>query len=251
MKKMDVDKITNDMIAFIQKYFEENHLTGIVIGISGGKDSAVASALFTKALGSENVIGIAMPCHSIINDENDAKRIADFLGFKLYNLDLTESYDLFEKTLIKELSIHEEEVLKEPGINLKPRMRMSSLYYFAQALSNKTKKKYVVAGTGNKCEITIGYFTKWGDGASDINILADLTVSEVLAIGDYLGLPRDIVHKTPSDGLSGKGDEEKLGFTYEEVERFINGESVDARIENMYKGTSHKRNPIPIFKKNS
>ncbi len=251
MSKFDVEKVTNDIMKFIKKQFKDNNLDGIVMGISGGKDSTIASALFVRALGPENVIGITMPCHSIISDESDAQRIADFLRFRLYNLDLTEPYDVFEQALTKELGIDNEEILREPNINLKPRMRMSSLYYFAQVLSNKNKKRYVVAGTGNKCEITIGYFTKWGDGASDINILGDLTVSEVLAIGDYLGLPKDLVHKTPSDGLSGKSDEEKLGFTYNEVESFINGENNNQKIENMHRWTSHKRRPITIFEKNS
>lgn len=251
MNEFDVAKVTEDIINFIKKHFKDNGLDGIIMGISGGKDSMIASALFTKALGSENVIGITMPCHSITSDTNDAKRVADFLGFKLYTLDLTNIYDTFLNALIKELEINDEDILKEANINLKPRLRMSSLYYFTQSLSIKNNKKYIVAGTGNKSEITIGYFTKWGDGASDINVLADLTVNEVITIGDYLGIPKDLVHKTPSDGLSGSSDEEKLGFTYNEVEAFLNGKNVNPKIINMYQNTNHKRKPITIFNKNN
>ena len=244
----NVEKVTNDIIDFIKTHFKKNNLDGIVMGVSGGKDSTIVSALFVRALGKENIIGVTIPCHSIKSDESDAKRVADFLGFKLYNLDISKTYDTFEDTLTTELEINDVDVLREPNINLKPRLRMSVLYYFAQALSLKTKKTYIVAGTSNKCEITIGYFTKWGDGASDINILADLMVSEVLAIGDYLGLPQDLVHKTPADGLSGKSDEEKLGFPYSEVEDYLNGKNTNPKIVNMNKFSAHKRKPITIFK---
>lgn len=250
-ENLNVEKTVKNIINFIKDYFKKNNIDGVVMGISGGKDSTVASALFTKALGKENVIGITMPCHSNLNDESDAKKVADFLGYKLITLDITNVYDVFEKTLVNELNIKDKENLKESNINLKPRMRMSSLYYFAQSISNETGKRYVVAGTGNKCEIMIGYFTKWGDGASDINILGDLTVSEIKAIGDYLGLPKQLVHKTPNDGLSGKSDEQKLGFTYNEVEEFINGNNNNPKIVKMNKYSEHKRKPIVVFKKNN
>lgn len=248
-EKFDAEKVVNEIINFIKKYFKKNNIDGIVMGISGGKDSTIASALFTKAIGKENVIGVTMPCHSTSSDESDAKKIADFLGYKLITLDLTNVYDMFEETLVNELKIKDKEILKESNINLKPRMRMSSLYYYAQSLSNETGKRYVVAGTGNKCEIAIGYFTKWGDGASDINILGDLTVSEILMIGDYLGLPEELVHKIPNDGLSGKSDEEKLGFTYNEVEEFLKGNNSNPKIIRMNKNSEHKRKPITVFKK--
>ena len=244
----NVKNETKKIIEFIKNHFRENKIDGIVMGISGGKDSTIASALFVEALGSKNVVGIAMPCESIQSDEDDAKRVADHLGFKLYRLDLTDTYQVFSKELKKSLNLSN---YKNPSINLKPRLRMSALYYFAQSLSDNSNKTYVVAGTGNKCEITIGYFTKFGDGASDINILADLTVSEILAIGDYLKLPHDLVHKTPSDGLSGMSDEEKLGFTYDEVEEFLQGTTQHQTISSYFKNSSHKRNPIPIYKKNN
>ena len=235
------------IISFIQDYFNKNNLDGVVIGISGGKDSTIVSSLFAKALGPENVIGINMPCQSLKEDETDAKRVADHIGFQLYNFDLTKIFEIHEEGLNKTFNFDKKKI-KEAAVNLKPRLRMSSLYYVAQGLSIQNNKNYIVAGTSNKCEIYVGYFTKFGDGASDINVLADLTVSEVLAIGDALGLPKDLVHKPPADGLSGKTDEERLGFTYQQVEEVIKGNLEHERITHLHRVTSHKRRAITIYK---
>ena len=200
--ELEVNKITK----FIRKYYRENHLSGVVIGISGGKDSAVVSALFTKALGKENVIGISMPCHSKLSDETDSKKISDYYGFKLYQFDLTQVFEQFKEQL-KLCNLGES---LNADINLKPRLRMTTLYYFS-ALFTNDKQAYLVAGTGNKCEIYVGYFTKGGDGMSDINVIADYTVSEVIKLGEYLNVPKEVLYKTPSDGLSEQTDEDKLG----------------------------------------
>jgi len=244
----DAKKETNKIIKFIQNHFKNNGLDGIVIGISGGKDSTIAAALFAKALGPENIIGINIPINSLKKDATDAERVADHLGFKLITTDLSEEFEKQEANINKVFAL-DKTIAKEAAINLKPRIRMSTLYYVAQAMSAKTGKLYVVAGTGNKCEIYVGYFTKFGDGGSDINILADLTVREVLAIGDYLELPNDLVHKPPADGLSGQTDEERLGFSYDEVEKVINGEIRHEKIERMHRLAAHKLNPIVIYKK--
>ena len=244
----DAEKETQRIIAFIQNYFKTNNLDGVVMGISGGKDSTIASALFAEALGPENVIGITMPINSLKQDAEDAQRVADHIGFELMMVDLSTEFNEQEKNINQVFKLDKEQA-KEAAINLKPRIRMGTLYYVAQAMSAKTNKRYIVAGTGNKCEIYVGYFTKFGDGGSDINILADLTVREVLAIGDYLKLPKDLVHKPPADGLSGKTDEERLGFSYDEVEKVINGEIRHEKIERMHKFAAHKLNPILIYKK--
>ena len=234
---MNTEEQVRKVTEFIQNYFKENSLGGVIIGISGGKDSAVALALFVKALGKENVIGITLPCHSIEQDKIDAIKLADFYGIKLLNIDLTSTFDTFTKEAMK---LDEFIVSEDSEINLKPRLRMASLYYVAQMLSLRDNKRYIVAGTGNKCEEYVGYFTKGGDSVSDIKVLADFTVEEVYQLGEVLQVPQDILYKTPSDGLSGKSDEEKLGVKYSDITKVINGEEVDEEIANRIKEMHNK-----------
>ena len=245
----DAQKETEKIIQFIRDYYEEYKVGGVILGISGGKDSGVVAGLFAKAIGPENVIGITMPCHSESTDSTDAKLVADKFGFKLINLDLTTVFDQFEEEAQKIDDFVESEDSK---INLKPRLRMSTLYYLAQMYTKKTGKVYLVAGTGNKCEIYVGYFTKGGDGTSDINVLGDLTVEEVIKVGEVLGVPEKVLYKAPSDGLSGKTDEDKLGFTYADVARVINGEPVDEEVKKLI-NKKHEANQhkfyTPIYKK--
>ncbi len=245
----DAKKETEKIIEFIRDYYKKNNLGGVILGISGGKDSGVVAGLFAKAIGPENVIGVTMPCHSESTDATDAKLVADKFGFKLINLDLTKVFDQFEEEAHKIDDFVDSEDSK---INLKPRLRMSTLYYLAQMYSKLNNKIYLVAGTGNKCEIFVGYFTKGGDGTSDINVLGDLTVEEVIKIGEVIEVPEKVLYKAPSDGLSGKTDEDKLGFTYADVAKVINGEEVDPQVKEkiMWKHNinQHKFN-IPIYKK--
>ena len=247
----DALKEKNKIVEFIRNYFKEHKLGGVVIGISGGKDSGVVAGLFTEALGKENVLGVTLPCHSKEIDRSDAKLVSDYYGFEMINLDLTNTYDSF-KEQINNLGTFTEEELKNSDINIKPRLRMTSLYYLAALYSALKNKIYVVAGTGNKCEIYVGYFTKGGDGVSDINVLADLTVSEVIKIGEVLNVPKEVLYKTPSDGLSGMSDEEKLGVKYSDIEKVINNEPLDEnikeKIERLHKNSLHKFN-IPTYKK--
>ncbi len=242
-------KETKKIIKFIQDYYQKNNLGGVVLGISGGKDSGVVAGLFAKALGPENVIGITLPCHSKKIDATDAKLVANKYGFKLVNLDLTSVYDIFEEEAKK---IDDFTQSEDSEINLKPRLRMAAFYYLAQMYTKKNNKVYLVAGTGNKCEQFVGYFTKGGDGVCDINVLADLTVEEVIKIGEVLEVPKQVLYKAPSDGLSGKTDEDKLGFTYADVAKVINGEPVDAKVEERiikkHNANQHKFN-IPTYKK--
>ena len=129
---------------------------------------------------------------------------------------------------------------------------MAAFYYLAQMYTKKNNKVYLVAGTGNKCEQFVGYFTKGGDGVCDINVLADLTVEEVIKVGEVLEVPEQVLYKAPSDGLSGKTDEDKLGFTYADVARVINGEPVDEEVKQKilrkHNANQHKFN-IPTYKK--
>lgn len=232
---------TNKIIQFIKDYFDKNHLKGVVIGISGGKDSAVVAALFQKALGSENIIGVTMPCHSKEEDREDAKLISEKYGFKLINMDLTNTFDTLKEEAKKLEDFVES---SDSDINLKPRLRMSTLYYIAQMYSKKEKETYIVAGTGNKCEEYVGYFTKGGDSVSDIKVLADLTVEEVIKIGEVLEVPEKVLYKTPSDGISNLSDEDKLGVTYQDITKVINNEEVDKetkeKIEKLHKNNQHK-----------
>ena len=223
--KEEVKKI----IEFIRDYYKKNNLKGVVIGISGGKDSAVVAGLFTLALGKDNVIGLTLPCHSNDKDRLDAKIVANHFGFKLYNIDLTETFDTFKNNLT-DFKYNDLEI-ENSDINLKPRLRMSALYYVAAMLSAKLKVGYLVAGCGNKSEKFVGYTTKWGDNASDIEVISDLTVREVIKVGEEIGVPKEILYKTPNDGLSNKTDEEKLGFTYEDVEKVMNNKILDENIK--------------------
>lgn len=250
MKHFDATVEKNKIVEFIRDYYEKNNLGGVVIGISGGKDSGVVAGLFTEALGPENVLGVTMPCHSKEVDRNDAKLVADYFGFQLVNIDLTQTHDTFKEEINKLDNFIEDE-LKNSDINLKPRLRMATLYYIAALYTEIKKKTYIVAGTGNKCEIFVGYFTKGGDGVSDINVLGDLTVDEVIQIGEVLNVPNEVLYKTPNDGLSGMSDEEKLGFTYQEVAKVIDGEEVDEntkkKIIKKHDENQHKFH-IPVYK---
>lgn len=251
LKKWDVEKTTNEIIEFIRNYYKKNNIKGAVIGISGGKDSGVVAGLFTKALGAENVIGIWMPCHSKVEDKKNAQKVADTFGFKLIDYDLTNTYDNYVKEIKKNNKVTDED-LDDSNINIKPRLRMMTLYYHAAMFTRLNKGLYIVPGTSNKCELYVGYFTKGGDSVSDIQVLADLTVDEVISVGEYIGVPHEVVRKTPDDGLSGKTDEEKLGVKYSDIAKVINNEEVDPlvkeKIEKLHNRNLHKFN-TPTYKK--
>lgn len=246
------EKETKKIIQFIKDYYKKNNLGGVVLGISGGKDSAVVAALFVKALGKENVLGVTMPCHSKIDDKNLAKVVADFYGFELIDVDLTKTFDTLKKEVGK-LGEFSEENTKNSDINLKPRLRMSTLYYLAALYSNLKGKVYLVGGTSNKCELYVGYFTKGGDSVHDISPLADLTVDEVIAIGEVLQVPKEVLYRAPSDGLSNQTDEEKLGVKYSDIAKYMEdnnsvSKEVKAKIEKLHKNNEHKFN-IPTYRK--
>ena len=250
--RFDAKKETERIIDFIQDYYKKNNLGGAIIGISGGKDSGVVAALFTKALGKENVIGVTLPCHSKVEDQVDAKLVSDYYGFPLYNLDLTNTFDVFEKE-VDLLGNFTNEQKENSRINLKPRLRMASLYYLAALYSSVYQKTYLVAGTSNKCELFVGYFTKGGDSVHDISVLADLTVEEVLQIGEVLQVPKKVLYKTPADGLSKYSDEEKLGVTYSEIAMYMEDpeqvkEESRERIETLHEQNRHKFY-IPTYQK--
>ena len=243
---------TKKIIEFIRKYYKENNLGGAILGISGGKDSGVVAALLVEALGKENVIGVTLPCHSAHEDAIDAKLVSDHYGFDLINFDITSTFDSF-KTELDNLGTFTQEETKNSDINLKPRLRMATLYYLAALYSAINKKTYLVAGTSNKCELFVGYFTKGGDNVHDISVIADFTVEEVIKIGEYLQVPERVLYKTPNDGLSNQTDEDKLGVKYSEIADFIKDEKlVDKetakRIKKLHDNNQHKFN-TPTYRR--
>ena len=160
-------------INWIKEYVEKTGAKGVVVGNSGGKDSAVVIAMATKALSNKNVITVAMPCNSIIEDLEDARMVAEKFDVKFLSVELTNCYNNFENSINKTLKNIDLELNTDSKINIKPRMRMTTLYAIAQSLG------YLVIGTGNLCERMVGYTTKWGDSASDLNPIANFTVEEV------------------------------------------------------------------------
>lgn len=236
---------TENAIKWIKDYVEKCGAKGVVVGNSGGKDSAVVIAMATKALGKERVLAIAMPCNSIKEDLADARLVADTFGVNTLEIDLSATYNTLENAINNELKPCNMELNKDSKINIKPRMRMMTLYGVAQSFG------YLVIGTGNLCERMVGYTTKWGDSASDFNPIANFTVDEVLAIGEYLGVPDKIIHKAPNDGLGGQTDEEKMGVTYKQIAEYIETGKTDVaameNIERRNKSSKHKRNPVPVY----
>ena len=245
MEKFDAVKTTEEIIEFVRNYYKKHNIKGAVIGISGGKDSGVVAGLMCKAIGAENVVGLTLPCHSHIDDKNLAKVVADYYGFKLYNCDLTTVFDEFENNIELGFGKVEKSKLKNSSINLKPRLRTSAMYYYAAMLSEVMGGTYLVVGTSNKCELYVGYFTKGGDDVNDISLLADLTVEEVIKVGEVVKVPKEVLYRVPSDGLSGMSDEDKLGVKYSDIALYMEDKTkVDAetslKIEKLHNASRHK-----------
>lgn len=243
----EAEKVTADIIEWIKQYFKENanENTKAVIGISGGKDSSVAAALCAKALGKDRVIGVLMP-QGVQPDIDFSRRLVDHLGIKSYEINVGASVDALAAS-IKEAGVISSQQMT---INMPPRIRMTALYAVAASLSEGGR----VVNTCNLSEDWVGYATKFGDGAGDFSPLSDLTVTEILQIGDYLGLPSELVHKTPIDGLCGKTDEENLGFTYAELDRYIRNETdlsdkpeLKEKIDRLHRNNLHKLKLMPKF----
>ena len=199
----------------------------------------------TRALGKDKVLTIAMPCNSIKEDLEDAKLVSMTFDVPLLEIDLSDSYNTFERTINNSLKGIDKELVNEAKVNSKPRFRMTTLYSVAQSMN------YLVIGTGNLCEQMVGYTTKWGDNASDFNPIGNFTVREVLAIGKYLGVPDRIINKAPSDGLGSKTDEEKMGVTYDQIEEYIEtgktSEEAMLVIERKNRVSKHKRSLVPKY----
>ena len=250
MRKLDYLKVSADLQNSIKEYISSANMDGVVIGLSGGIDSSVTAALCVNVLGKENVIGLGLPIESIPQDLEDAKIIADFLGIKLIITDLTSVYKELLKVLPTDIDT------KMMGMaNIKPRLRMTMLYYMGQSLG-----KNLVAGTGNRSELAIGYFTKFGDGAADFEALGSLYKCEVRDLAKVLKIPEKIITKKPSAGLwPGQTDEGEIGMTYDEldeilyrIDHYLDLSDLDAenvkKVAKMMKLAEHKNKMPPIFK---
>ncbi|MCL2819498.1 MAG: NAD(+) synthase [Oscillospiraceae bacterium] len=238
----DYKQETEKRVDFIRKQLEESGATGIVFGNSGGKDAALVGILCKKACG--NTVGVIMPCSSKCNygdDMTDALMIAGLFRIEKRMVDLTKTSDMLKKALKEAVDISK---TAEP--NIAPRLRMSTLYAIA-ASENR-----LVAGTSNKSERHMGYFTKWGDSAFDFNPIADLTVTEVYQFLTYLDVPKRIITKAPSAGLyDGQTDEGEMGVTYKAIDEYLSSgvcapEDMEI-ISNYHRVSEHKRTPPKVY----
>jgi NAD+ synthase len=233
----------------IQEWLEDRLRTsgrlGGIVGLSGGIDSAVVAAMLRNVCGSD-MLAVIMPCHSLEDDLKDAYKVADALDLPHTLIDLTSAYDSY----IESVSSAQGTFDRLPLANVKPRLRMTTLYLLGQ------QRKYLVCGTGNKAELTIGYFTKYGDSGVDVLPLGDLLKGEVRSVARFLGVPEEVVSKPPSAGLwEGQTDEEEIGLDYDIIDTYLAGGEIpdDARrkIEAMKDRSSHKREMPPICNINS
>lgn len=223
-------------VAWIRALVEGAHAKGVVFGNSGGKDSALVGILCRAAC--DRTVGVILPCGSKRNygaDAADARALAEAYGIETRTIDLSPAREEMMAAL------GGEETLSDAAkINLAPRLRMTALYAVA------AEEGLLVAGTGNRSERYMGYYTKWGDGASDFNPIADLTAGEVFAFLEYLGAPRQIIDKAPSAGLfDGQTDEQEMGVSYAAIDEFIlagtASEKDRAIIERYHRQSEHKR----------
>ena len=235
---IDAEKEVQHIVDEIKHYFVNNgnKNTKAVIGISGGKDSTIAAALLVRALGPERVVGVMMP-NKTQADIEDSIKVCDILGIKHYTINIGYAYAALINsfTYDAELSVNDQITTNVPA-----RLRMTTLYAVAAAVGGR------VINTGNASEFYVGYTTKYGDLAGDFGILRDYYVRDVYAIGDALTeLPYELVHKVPGDGMSGKTDEDNMGFTYEELDAylldFVNPDyDILRNIEERHKRNRHK-----------
>lgn len=237
----DAKKVKNEIVEWIRNWFEQNGKDCMaVVGISGGVDSSVVTALCVKALGKDRVFGIKMPCGEQPDIEY-ANMLIKYLEIKSYTMNIWDAVIGIDNQFPTDI-----EVSKQTTINLPPRIRMAALYAISQSLNGR------VVNTCNMSESYVGFDTRYGDSAGDLSPLANLTKTEVIALAKELGLPDELVHKTPQDGLTGLTDEQSFGFSYAELDAYIRdgiepSEEVKAKIDSMHEKNLFKLQPMPSF----
>lgn len=241
MYNFDAKKAKDECVKWIQKFFEENGPEcKAVLGISGGKDSSVTAALLVEALGKERVFGVLMPC-GVQADISSSRLLVNHLGIESVEINIESAVNGITKEIEKVMPLS-----VQSKTNLPPRIRMSTVYAVSQTVNGR------VANTCNLSEDWVGYSTRYGDSVGDFSPLSRLTVTEVKAIGRELKLPEELIEKVPSDGLCGKTDEDNLGFTYAELDRYIRegiepAEEKKARIDRMHRINLFKLELMPCF----
>ena len=239
---MDTKQLADKLVSWLKEQVLATQCAGAVIGMSGGVDSSVVAVLCRRAL-PQNVLGVIIPCHSKQEDEEHARMVADKFSIPTRKVALDTAFDILIDSLPDEKG---EASLRELArANLKPRLRMLTLYYIANQL------RYMVAGSGNRSELAVGYFTKYGDGGVDILPLGNLVKGQVRELAKYLEIPQPIIEKSPSAGLwEGQTDEDEMGLSYKELDRYLlTGEAIGTlkkKIEMMAKISNHKRQTLPI-----
>ena len=246
MNTFNAKEVKDQVVQWIRDWFEENGPgCNAVLGVSGGKDSSVVAALCVEALGKDRVIGVTMP-NGVQPDIDDSMRLIRHLGIRHCCVNIGDTYNTLMAAVEEQLKTLDAAVSKQTVINMPPRLRMTAVYAVSQSMNGR------VANTCNLSEDWVGYSTRYGDAAGDFAPLGGLTVAEVVAIGKEMGLPVCLVEKTPSDGLTGKSDEDNLGFTYAMLDRYIRtGECDDpqtkALIDDKHRKNLFKLKPIPHF----
>lgn len=241
MYHFDVEAAIIDCCCWIQHWFAENgDGCPAVLGISGGKDSSVCAALLCRALGVHRVVGVLMP-NAVQADIADAQLLCRHLGIQNYTINIGACANALTDELEENLPLSH-----QAKVNLPPRLRMATVYAVSQSINGR------VANTCNLSEDWVGYSTRWGDSVGDFAPLAQFTVTEVKAIGRALGLPEELVEKPPSDGLTGKTDEDNLGFTYAALDAYIRegvipDEATKALIDRKHKANLFKLSMMPSF----
>jgi NAD+ synthase len=231
------------IVAWLHDYVAQAGANGYVVGLSGGIDSACTAVLCQRAVG-DAILGVLMPCHSVPEDVEMARLVTDAIGLRTVTVDLAPTHDALLAAIPSAVS-------SIASANLKPRLRMATLYTLAQTHG------YLVAGTGNKSELAVGYFTKYGDGGVDVEPLGDLYKWQVRQLARELAIPQPIIDRPPSAGLwAGQTDEGEMGISYDELDDVLaaieagHTGTVDpvllAKVQEMIAASEHKRTPPPI-----
>lgn len=245
------------IVEWLRQRLAQSGARGFACGLSGGLDSAVVARLCQSAAPA-NVVGVLMPCHGDPQDDEDARLVAAHFAIPTVRVDLAPAYDVLIEDLHGAVAGMPAEQragttpagdprARLPGANVKPRLRMTTLYFLANTLN------YLVAGTGNRSELAIGYFTKYGDGGVDLLPIGNLLKSEVQAMARALGVPDPIVDKAPSAGLwAGQRDEDEMGFSYAALENYLTrgpqavAPALAMRVERLIRQSDHKRTLPPL-----